>query len=137
MSSIETHSRAGLSRSSRPAIPGLCLHDEWPAARSTLSATFIQCHCRIRPVSLGLGCFHGCLLAVNHPRDTESINEHTKSRSPECLPERHRHRTVFHQGVKYSLCLCRVFNAKVDIEAVRFLVVIWRCFHPHQHLAAD
>jgi hypothetical protein len=39
--------------------------------------------------------------------------------------------------VKYALCLCRVFNANVDVEAMRFLVVIWRGVHPHQHLAAD
>src|ERR1700687_5426292 len=85
---------------------------------------------------LGLGCFRGCLLAVNHPRDAESIDEHTKSCGPECFPERHRHRTVLHQSVEYALCLCRVFNANVDVEAMRFLIVIWRGVRPHLHLAA-
>src|SRR5258708_17431850 len=89
------------------------------------------------PGSLGLGWFLGCLPAVNHPRDAESIDQHTKSHGPECFPEWHRHGTVFHQSVKYALGLYRVLNANVDVEAMRFLVAIWRGVHPHQYLAAD
>jgi len=40
------------------------------------------------------------LLAVNHPRNAESIDAHAEPDGPEGLLKRHLHRAVFCQGVK-------------------------------------
>ena len=50
--------------------------------------------------------------AVDHPRDAESIDKHAKTGGPEGLLDRHCHRSVFRQGLKYAFC----FSHVVDLD---------------------
>src|SRR6266478_928442 len=47
------------------------------------------------------------LLAVNHPRRTESIPQHAETNGPEGLLDRHLYCPAFCQGVKYAFCIRR------------------------------
>src|ERR1700694_3807836 len=49
------------------------------------------------------------LLAVNHPRDAKSIDNHAKARRPERLLDRHMHLTAFRQFLKDAFCFRSVF----------------------------
>jgi hypothetical protein len=60
----------------------------------------------------------GGFLAVNHPRDAEPIDEHTKSDSPICLLEGHLHCPVSCQGIKYAFRLVRLLEANYHGEAL-------------------
>src|SRR4051812_1875775 len=55
------------------------------------------------------------LFAVDHPRRTEAIRQHAEPGGPEGLLDRHPHRAVFRQGVKYPFG----FGGFVDAERHR------------------
>jgi hypothetical protein len=73
--------------------------------------------------------------AVDHPRDAEPIDEHTKSGGPKCLLERDLNRSVLCQAMKYAFCLCLVLDANHHGEALRFLIMIRRNVSTRQYLA--
>jgi hypothetical protein len=59
----------------------------------------------------------GALLAVDHPRYAEAVDEHAETRGPECFLDRHLHLPFIRQCVKDAFCLGRFFDLERNGEA--------------------
>src|ERR1700691_6727151 len=76
-------------------------------------------------------------LAVDHPRGTEAVHEHTKSHRPKCFRDRHRLRSVFRQRMEYTARPRRIGEPEAQRETRLFLVTSRRRIRRHQYLVAD
>src|ERR1700694_355405 len=79
----------------------------------------------------------GRLVAVDHPRYAESIEDHSEAQRPEGPLDRHLHRPVLGQGLEYPLGILRLGDAERNVEALRLLVVLGRRVRAHQRRVAD
>src|SRR6267378_4658511 len=77
------------------------------------------------------------LLAVNHPRYAESIDNHAESRRPEGLLHWHLHFTALLQFLKDPFSFRNFFHADRQRETLRRLIVVGRSIRAHQHRTAD
>src|SRR2546428_9167928 len=97
------------------------------------------------PRMLNYGTFHfqqvpvasSVLLGINHPRNPELIDAHTKARRPEGLLKRHRHLSVLSQRVEDALAFGRVLHMNRHVNAFWFLVTPRRSIGALKHLVAD
>src|ERR1700674_5112899 len=74
---------------------------------------------------------------INHPGNTELIDQHTKSYRPECLLQRHGNRRILFQRMKDAFCLRLILDSEAHGKSARFLVLVRWNVRSHQALTAD
>src|SRR6267378_3827597 len=120
---VPTNTRIPLIRHSSSSVVKLC--------RSVASPRL--CTTRRSVVTRG----GTSLLAINHPRDAESIDHHAESRGPEGLLHWHLHFTALLQFLKDPFSFRNFFHAGRQRETLRRLIVLGRSIRAHQHRTAD
>src|SRR5258708_882694 len=78
-----------------------------------------------------------CFLAVDHPRNTELVDQHTEAVSPERLFKRHHYFSIGRQSLEYTLCLRRIIDREIEEDALRLLEVFGRNVRTHQYGIPD
>src|SRR5215831_13267588 len=79
----------------------------------------------------------GRLLAVYHPGSAELIDQHAETGGPEGLLDRHPHRPVLHQSVKYALGVGRIFDVDRYRKTFGSLIALRWGVGAHQYFVAD
>src|SRR5512146_334767 len=77
------------------------------------------------------------LLAAHHPGDAESVDQHTKAASPECLLNRHHDFAAFTQCFKLALRLRRLPETDRNREPSRLREIRRRSISAHKNSIAD
>src|SRR5258708_5755949 len=86
------------------------------------------------PRGMTLGGMLRTLHTINHPRYTESIDQHSETRGPESLLYRHLYFSAFLQRVKKAFRFRRIIVDERHGESFRFAVAVRGTVRGHQNL---